>query len=315
VSAISIQGVNKTYNGKITALKDINIEVKEGEVFGLVGPDGAGKSTLFNILTTLLLPDSGKVNIFQMDAIRDYKLVRQIIGYLPGVFSLYPDLSVQENLDFFAVMYKSDINKNMELIEPIWKQISPFKDRKAGKLSGGMKQKLALCCALIHRPRVLFLDEPTTGVDPVSRKEFWDILKSIREQNITVMVSTPYMDEATRCDRIAMIQDGQIIDINPPQTVIDNFKGKLYTFKSEDIFSLLQVMDKCPLNCNYYPYGEHCHVAFYEDMDTAMPKFIQFLKDENQQHGEINAIHPTVEDCFIEIVRGEANDRAIDHSI
>ena len=198
MSAISIRGVNKTYDGKVVALKDINLEVEEGEVFGLVGPDGAGKSTLFNILTTLLLPDAGDIRVFQMDVIRDYKAVRQIIGYLPGTFSLYPDLSVQENLDFFAVMYKSSIEENMNIIEPIWKQISPFKDRKAGKLSGGMKQKLALCCALIHRPRILFLDEPTTGVDPVSRKEFWDILKSIRQHDITVVVSTPYMDESTR---------------------------------------------------------------------------------------------------------------------
>ncbi|MBQ3751804.1 MAG: ABC transporter ATP-binding protein [Bacteroidales bacterium] len=302
MSAIRIQGVNKTYSGKITALKDINLEIEEGEVFGLVGPDGAGKSTLFNILTTLLLPDSGDINIFDMDVIRDYKAVRQIIGYLPGTFSLYPDLSVQENLDFFAVMYKSSIEENMSLIAPIWKQIEPFRDRKAGKLSGGMKQKLALCCALIHRPHILFLDEPTTGVDPVSRKEFWDILKSIRQHNITVVVSTPYMDEATRCDRIAMIQDGQIIGVNPPQTIIDNFKGKLYTFKSDDIFSLLKVMEQCPLNCNYYPYGEHCHIAFYEDMATAMPQFEQFLSEQHQQHGEITAIQPSVEDCFIEIV-------------
>ncbi len=302
MSAISIQGVNKTYSGKVAALQDINLEVEEGEVFGLVGPDGAGKSTLFNILTTLLLPDSGNIRIFDMDVIHDYKGVRQIIGYLPGVFSLYPDLSVQENLDFFAVMYKSSIEENMSLIAPIWKQIEPFRDRKAGKLSGGMKQKLALCCALIHRPHILFLDEPTTGVDPVSRKEFWDILKSIRQHNITVMVSTPYMDEATRCDRIAMIQDGRIIGVNPPQTIIENFKGKLYTFKSDDIFSLLNVMEKCPLKCNYYPYGEHCHIAFYEDMETAMPQFEQFLSEQNQQHGEITAIQPSVEDCFIEIV-------------
>ncbi len=302
MSAISIKGVNKTYSGKIEALKNINLDVEEGEVFGLVGPDGAGKSTLFNILTTLLLPDSGELGVFGMDVIRDYKSVRQIIGYLPGTFSLYPDLSVQENLNFFAVMYKSDIGENMGLIEPIWRQIAPFKDRKAGKLSGGMKQKLALCCALIHRPRVLFLDEPTTGVDPVSRKEFWDILRSIREQNITVLVSTPYMDEATRCDRIAMIQNGQIIGVNTPQTVIGNFKGKLYTFKSENIFSLLQALDRCELRCNYYPYGEYCHIAFYEDMETAMPKFLKFLEDERQPHGEITAIPPTIEDCFIEIV-------------
>ncbi len=304
MSAISIRGVNKTYDGKVVALKDINLEVEEGEVFGLVGPDGAGKSTLFNILTTLLLPDSGDIRVFLMDAVRDYKAVRQIIGYLPGTFSLYPDLSVQENLDFFAVMYKSSIEENMNIIEPIWKQISPFKDRKAGKLSGGMKQKLALCCALIHRPRILFLDEPTTGVDPVSRKEFWDILKSIRQHDITVVVSTPYMDEATRCDRIALIQNGEIIGVNPPQTIIQNFKGHLYTFKSDDIFSLLQVMEQCPLRCNYYPYGEHCHVAFYEDMTTAMPQFERFLEEHQQPHSTITPIQPSVEDCFIEIVKG-----------
>ncbi len=304
MSAISIRGVNKTYDGKVVALKDIHLEVEEGEVFGLVGPDGAGKSTLFNILTTLLLPDAGDIRIFQMDVIQNYKAVRQIIGYLPGTFSLYPDLSVQENLDFFAVMYKSSIEENMNIIEPIWKQISPFKDRKAGKLSGGMKQKLALCCALIHRPRILFLDEPTTGVDPVSRKEFWDILKSIRQHGITVVVSTPYMDEATRCDRIALIQNGEIIGVNPPQTIIQNFKGHLYTFKSDDIFSLLQVMEQCPLRCNYYPYGEHCHVAFYEDMETAMPQFERFLDEHQQPHSKITAIQPSVEDCFIEIVKG-----------
>ncbi len=303
MSAISIQGVNKTYHGKVTALSDIAFSVEEGEVFGLVGPDGAGKSTLFNILTTLLLPDSGDISMLGMDIIKDYKAVRQIIGYLPGTFSLYPDLSVQENLDFFAVMYKSSIEENMNIIEPIWKQISPFKDRKAGKLSGGMKQKLALCCALIHCPKILFLDEPTTGVDPVSRKEFWDILKSIRKHGITVVVSTPYMDEATRCDRIAMIQSGKIIGINTPEAFIENFKGKLYTFKSKDIFTLLRAMESCPLDCNYYPYGEHCHVAFYDDISTALPQFEQFLLSQNLPHSEIQPIDPSVEDCFIEIVQ------------
>lgn len=302
-NAITIENVNKVYDGKVTALKDISFNVEEGEVFGLVGPDGAGKSTLFNILTTLLLPDSGKIDLLGMDVVNDYKSVRQIIGYLPGVFSLYPDLSVEENLKFFAVMYKSSIEENMDLIRPIWKQISPFSDRKAGKLSGGMKQKLALCCALIHCPKVLFLDEPTTGVDPVSRKEFWDILKSIRTQGITVMVSTPYMDEATRCDRIAMIQEGQILGINTPAAFIRDFQGKLYTFRSENIFSLLNIMEQCPLRCNYYPYGEHCHIAFYDDVETAMPQFEQFLEEKGQSHGEIIAIDPSVEDCFIEIVQ------------
>ena len=302
-NAITIEHVNKVYDGKVTALKDVSFNVEEGEVFGLVGPDGAGKSTLFNILTTLLLPDSGKISLLGMDVINEYKSVRQIIGYLPGVFSLYPDLSVEENLQFFAVMYKSSIEENMELIRPIWKQISPFSDRKAGKLSGGMKQKLALCCALIHCPKILFLDEPTTGVDPVSRKEFWDILKSIRTQGITVVVSTPYMDEATRCDRLAMIQEGQILGINTPAAFIRDFQGKLDTFRSENIFSLLNIMERCPLRCNYYPYGEHCHIAFYDDVATALPQFEQFLQEQGQSHGEIIAIDPSVEDCFIEIVQ------------
>jgi len=220
---IAIQQINKRF-GKIQALKDINITVENGEVFGLVGPDGAGKSTLFNILTTLLKPDSGQVEVLGLDVVKDYLQIRQVIGYLPGVFSLYPDLSVQENLSFFATMYKSSILDNMSLIKPIWKQLLPFKDRPAGKLSGGMKQKLALCCALIHKPKLLFLDEPTTGVDPVSRREFWDILKDIQHKGVTVVVSTPYMDEATRCDRIALIQSGEIIKINTPENIISNFK-------------------------------------------------------------------------------------------
>ncbi|MBO7646528.1 MAG: ABC transporter ATP-binding protein, partial [Bacteroidales bacterium] len=221
----------------------------------------------------------------------------------PGTFSLYPDLSVKENLDFFAVMYKSDIDANMDLIRPIWRQIEPFSKRKAGKLSGGMKQKLALCCALIHKPKILFLDEPTTGVDPVSRKEFWEILQTIRTQGITVLVSTPYMDEATLCDRIALIQNGKILGIDTPQAIIEHFKGTLYTFKSADIFSLLEALKSCPLQCNYYPYGEYCHIAFYEDMETAMPKFLQFLEDNKQEHGDIEPIQPSIEDCFIEIVK------------
>jgi len=303
MKAITVEGIHKVYDGKVTALQDISFEVQEGEVFGLVGPDGSGKSTLFNILTTLLLPTSGKVDILGMDIIKDFKDIRQVIGYLPGTFSLYPDLTVEENLAFFAVMYKSSVKDNISLIRPIWKQLLPFKDRKAGQLSGGMKQKLALCCALIHCPKVLFLDEPTTGVDPVSRREFWDILKSIQQQGITVVVSTPYMDEATRCDRIALIQDARIIEIDTPDNIIQHFQGKLYTFKSASIFSLLNILEQCPLKCNYYPYGEYCHIAFYEDMDTAMPQFEQFLQEQNQKHGEITPIQPSVEDCFIEIVK------------
>ncbi|MCR4964446.1 MAG: ABC transporter ATP-binding protein [Bacteroidales bacterium] len=303
MEALSVHQVNKVYNKTVQALQDITFDIQEGELFGLVGPDGAGKSTLFNILTTLLLPDSGNIRILGLDLINDYKQVRQEIGYLPGTFSLYPDLSVKENLDFFAVMYKSDIEQNMDIIRPIWKQIEPFSKRKAGKLSGGMKQKLALCCALIHRPKILFLDEPTTGVDPVSRKEFWEILQTIRTQGITVLVSTPYMDEATLCDRIALIQNGKILEINTPADIMKQFRGCLYTFRSEDIFSLLNALKECPLKCNYYPYGEYCHIAFYEDMEKAMPTFIQFLDERKQEHGEIKPIQPSIEDCFIEIVK------------
>ncbi len=308
MNALSVQKVSKVYNKTVQALQDITLEIREGELFGLVGPDGAGKSTLFNILTTLLLPDGGDIQILGMDLIDDYKAVRQVIGYLPGTFSLYPDLSVKENLDFFAVMYKSDIEANMDLIRPIWRQIEPFSKRKAGKLSGGMKQKLALCCALIHRPRILFLDEPTTGVDPVSRKEFWEILQAIRTQGITVLVSTPYMDEATLCDRIALIQDGKILGIDTPDAIMKQFRGSLYTFRSADIFSLLNALKQCPLRCNYYPYGEHCHIAFYEDMEKAMPQFLQFLEEQHQEHGEITAIQPSIEDCFIEIVKMNSHE-------
>ena len=299
---IAIQHINKRF-GKVQALKDINITVENGEVFGLVGPDGAGKSTMFNILTTLLKPDSGEVEVLGMDVVKDYLKIRQVIGYLPGVFSLYPDLSVQENLAFFATMYKSSILDNMSLIKPIWKQLVPFKDRPAGKLSGGMKQKLALCCALIHRPKLLFLDEPTTGVDPVSRKEFWDILKDIQHKGVTVVVSTPYMDEATRCDRIALIQSGEIIKIDTPNNIITNFRGHLFTMKTDDIFGLMQLMEQFELRCNYYPYGENFHIAFYDDVEKALPAFENFLQQHEREHGEIKPITPNIEDCFIELIQ------------
>src|SRR5574344_3065102 len=229
--AIHIQNLNKSYSHKISALKNVSFDVAEGEVFGVVGPDGAGKSTLFNILTTLILPDSGEISVLHKDIIKDYLEIRKSIGYLPGTFSLYPDLTVEENLVFFATMYPSRIKDNMALIKPIWKQLLPFKNRFAGKLSGGMKQKLALCCALIHKPSLLFLDEPTTGVDPVSRKEFWEILGSIKQQNITVIVSTPYMDEATLCDRIALIQNGRFLKIDTPASIVKQFNADLWAMR------------------------------------------------------------------------------------
>jgi len=300
MAAICIDNISKQY-GKTLALKDISFEVMEGEVFGLIGPDGAGKTTLFNILATLQLPSSGKATLLGLDVVSNYKNIRKEIGYLPGVFSLYPDLTVYENLRFFATMYRSKINENLHLIKPIWEQIAPFKKRQAGRLSGGMKQKLALCCALIHKPKILFLDEPTTGVDPVSRKEFWDLLNNIKKQGIAVLVSTPYMDEATRCDRIALMKEGRTVTINTPTKIIENYKGKLYSLRTETIFNLLNCMQNIPHKCNYYPYGEFMHVSFYEK-DFNIEQFDTFLDTQSQKYSELKQIPPTIEDCFIELV-------------
>ena len=303
MSVISVSHLDKSY-GKVHALRDVSFEVDEAEVFGVVGPDGAGKSTLFNILTTLLLPDSGDAAVLGLDVRTRYLEIRKHIGYLPGTFSLYPDLTVEENLVFFATMYQSSIKENMPLIASIWSQIEPFKKRFAGKLSGGMKQKLALCCALIHKPVLLFLDEPTTGVDPVSRKEFWEILRSIKQQGISVMVSTPYMDEATLCDRIALMQDGQIMRMDTPKNIIRDFNGHLVTLQTPDIFQLLKVMEHYTAHCTFYPYGENLHVIFYDPLEKAIPEFEAFLQQNNITHGEIKQIEPNIEDCFIEIVKG-----------
>ena len=303
MSVISVSHLDKSY-GKVHALRDVSFEVDESEVFGVVGPDGAGKSTLFNILTTLLLPDSGDAAVLGLDVRTRYLEIRKHIGYLPGTFSLYPDLTVEENLVFFATMYQSSIKENMPLIASIWSQIEPFKKRFAGKLSGGMKQKLALCCALIHKPVLLFLDEPTTGVDPVSRKEFWEILRSIKQQGISVMVSTPYMDEATLCDRIALMQDGQIMRLDTPKNIIRDFNGHLVTLQTPDIFQLLKVMEQYTAHCTFYPYGENLHVIFYEPLEKAIPEFEAFLQQNDITHGEIKQIEPNIEDCFIEIVKG-----------
>lgn len=303
MSVISVSHLDKSY-GKVHALRDVSFEVDEAEVFGVVGPDGAGKSTLFNILTTLLLPDSGDAAVLGLDVRTRYLEIRKHIGYLPGTFSLYPDLTVEENLVFFATMYQSSIKENMPLIASIWSQIEPFKKRFAGKLSGGMKQKLALCCALIHKPVLLFLDEPTTGVDPVSRKEFWEILRSIKQQGISVMVSTPYMDEATLCDRIALMQDGRIMRMDTPKNIVRNFNGHLVTLQTPDIFQLLKVMEHYTAHCTFYPYGENLHVIFYEPLEKVIPEFEAFLQQNDITHGEIKQIEPNIEDCFIEIVKG-----------
>jgi ABC-2 type transport system ATP-binding protein len=238
---IKLDKITKTYNkGQVLAVKDITFEVGRGELFGLIGPDGAGKTTLFRILTTLLLADSGAATVNGCDVVKDFEKIRCTVGYMPGRFSLYQDLTIEENLHFFATVFGTTIRENYHLIKDIYQQIEPFKDRRAGKLSGGMKQKLALCCALIHKPAVLFLDEPTTGVDVVSRKEFWEMLRRLKDEGITILVSTPYMDEAVRCDRIALIQKGSILSIDTPAGIVESFPGDLYAVQAANTHKLLR---------------------------------------------------------------------------
>src|SRR6187397_3163643 len=234
--AVVVENIVKRYGLKkdeVIALQGISFNVEEGELFGLIGPDGAGKTSLFRILTTLLLADKGTATVNKLDVVKDFRQIRKRVGYMPGRFSLYQDLTVEENLNFFATVFNTSIEENYELIKDIYRQIEPFKTRRAGKLSGGMKQKLALCCALIHKPTVLFLDEPTTGVDAVSRKEFWDMLKRLKDQGITILVSTPYMDEANLCDRIALIQEGKLLSIDTPDHIISKYPEPLYAVKSD----------------------------------------------------------------------------------
>src|SRR5690606_25941223 len=224
MKSVTLQNITKTYNkGKVLAVDDVSLTIDKGELFGLIGPDGAGKTSIFRILTTVLLADKGTASVDGFDVVKDYQAIRNRIGYMPGKFSLYQDLTVKENLSFFATLFGTSIEENYGLIKDIYEQIKPFNDRRAGKLSGGMKQKLALCCALIHKPEVLFLDEPTTGVDVVSRREFWEMLKKLKQQGITILVSTSYMDEAVLCERIALIQNGRIMSVDTPQNIIDSY--------------------------------------------------------------------------------------------
>lgn len=296
--AISIEHISKTYTGKqpVRALDDINLQISEGEIFGLIGPDGAGKTSLFRILTTLLLADKGKAHVMGMNIVQDFRAIRNQIGYMPGRFSLYQDLSIEENLRFFADVFGTTVEENYDMIKDIYVQIEPFRKRRAGQLSGGMKQKLALCCALIHKPKILFLDEPTTGVDPVSRKEFWDMLKKIQEQGITIMVSTPYMDEAARCDRIALIQEGRILSIDTPEQIVADFPQQLYAVKADSNYHLLETVKEQKNIDSCYISGEYLHVIF---------------KDGNNHidypDAELKIIEPTIEDCFIRLMRHESN--------
>src|SRR5688572_15437762 len=286
----------------VQALKGISFDVKQGELFGIIGPDGAGKTSLFRVLTTLLLPDGGAATVDGFDVVKDFKEIRRRVGYMPGRFSLYQDLTVAENLEFFATIFNTTIKENYDLIKDIYSQIEPFKDRRAGKLSGGMKQKLALSCALIHRPSVLFLDEPTTGVDAVSGKEFWDMLKRLKEQDISILVSTPYMDEASLCDRIALIQNGNIMSVNTPQNIIESFPSRLFAAKAKDIYKLLKDFRGDPTVNNCYAFGEYLHMSLNDDTNSEI--VLQDLEGKYQpQDFEVKRIIPTIEDCFIQRMR------------
>lgn len=301
---VSIHNLSKTYEtARAPAVDAISLEVSDGELFGLVGPDGAGKTTLFRMLTTLVLPDSGRASVGEFDIVKDYKKIRSSVGYMPGRFSLYQDLTVEENLKFFATLFGTTIEENYHLIRDIYVQIEPFKNRRAGKLSGGMKQKLALSCALIHKPSVLFLDEPTTGVDPVSRKEFWEMLKRLRQEGITILVSTPYMDEATLCDRIGLIQDGKILAVNTPEAIVGQYPEKLYAVRSPEIPRLLSDIRQYENTLSCFSFGEFLHVSFVKDDAQAAPDIKSFLEGKGHREVEIMPIVPTIEDCFIRLLK------------
>ena len=297
--SISVQNISKSYKS-IKAIDAISFEVNSGELFGLIGPDGAGKTTIFRILTTLLLADEGKASVANFDVVADYKTIRNSVGYMPGKFSLYQDLTVEENLSFFATIFGTTIEDNYELIEDIYVQIEPFKKRRAGALSGGMKQKLALCCALIHAPKVLFLDEPTTGVDPVSRKEFWQMLKRLQKKGITILVSTPYMDEASLCDRIALIQNGKILKIDSPQAITANYEKVIYDIQSKNTHGLIHDLKSYPSHYSVYAFGEFIH---YIDKNTDFnPKDIKtYLENKNHSDIIIQNATTTIEDVFMDL--------------
>jgi len=277
--------------------------VNEGELFGLIGPDGAGKTSLFRILTTVLLPDGGSASVNGFDVVKDYKKIRHCVGYMPGKFSLYQDLTVEENLNFFATLFNTTIEENYDLIKDIYVQIEPFKTRRAGKLSGGMKQKLALSCALIHKPVVLFLDEPTTGVDPVSRKEFWEMLKRLKKQGITIVVSTPYMDEATLCDRIALIQHGNILSIDTPEKIKKSFPHRLYAIKSNELYQLLKDVNAYENSLSCYAFGEYLHLVLKNENQDREAELLRYLKMRNHADIELKPIDATIEDCFIGLLK------------
>ncbi|MBU0942129.1 MAG: ABC transporter ATP-binding protein [Flavobacteriaceae bacterium] len=297
--SIKVKNISKSYQ-QLVAVDNVSFDIDQGELFGLIGPDGAGKTTLFRILTTLLLPDQGVASVLNLDVVKEYKGIRSSVGYMPGKFSLYQDLTVEENLNFFATIFGTTLTENYDLIKDIYIQIEPFKNRRAGALSGGMKQKLALCCALIHAPKVLFLDEPTTGVDPVSRKEFWQMLRRLKEKGITILVSTPYMDEAALCDRIALIQKGRILKIDSPKAIISDYDKIIYDVTSNKTHELILDLKKYPSQYSVFAFGEYIH--YIDQNPNFNPEDLRlYLKHKRHSEILIEVARTTIEDVFMDL--------------
>lgn len=295
---IVVENVHKSF-GDIKALHNISFAVEEAELFGLIGPDGAGKSTLFRILTTLLLADKGNATVNGLHVVKDYKAIRRQVGYMPGRFSLYQDLTIEENLNFFATIFKTTVEENYDLIKDIYDQIAPFKNRPAGKLSGGMKQKLALCCALVHKPQVLFLDEPTTGVDPVSRKEFWEMLQRLKQKGIPILVSTPYMDEAMLCDRVALIQKGEIMQINTPANIVKDFGKNIWAMRAENMYRLIRDLRAFEGTDSCFAFGEYLHVMLHVPVEAVRA----YLEPLQHQNLVIKPATAGIEDAFMQLMQ------------
>jgi len=299
---IQIEHISKSYKNGVEALKDIHFDVKKGELFGLIGPDGAGKTTLFRILTTLLLPDSGQAAVHGWDVVKDYKLIRQHVGYMPGRFSLYPDLSVEENLRFFARIFGTTIEAGYDNIKDIYGQLEPFKKRRAKDLSGGMKQKLALSCAIIHNPSVLFLDEPGTGIDPVSRRDLWKVLKRLTSEGITTLVSTPYMDEAEMCDRVALIFNGEILRLDAPGKIAESFPGQLMAIETSEKYWAIEALKHYAFARSAFLFGDSIH---YSDQRENVPigEIKEYLMENGIQDVQIKFIQPRIEDAFMALAQ------------
>jgi len=303
--AVSAVSLTKHF-GDVVALDDVSFDVRAGELFGLIGPDGAGKTTLFRLLTTVQLADAGSASVLGLDVVKDYRAIRSRIGYMPGRFSLYADLSVEENLRFFASVFGTTVEAGQRLIAPIYSQIARFADRRAGALSGGMKQKLALCCALVHLPELLLLDEPTTGVDAVSRREFWDLLETLRAEGLTIVASTPYMDEAVRCNRVALIQRGRILDIADPRGIGARFDRPLLSVRAAERMRLLRALREHPHAHSVFPFGEAAH---YTDQRTdrdareIAAELVRHLAERGLADAEVSVIEPGIEDVFMALMQ------------